>query len=118
MNINNWVGASSEYRLAAAFLERGVQVYWPSMQQQEVDFIIEEDDEMVRVQVKTARKRHGKYNARVWRTVAERPAVLAFDELAVVAPDGHVWALRASDIVSTSVTLSIGDKYYAGNIND
>ena len=51
---NHYAGASAEYLTAAWFLDRGYQVWWPSVQQDTTDFIVTKDGQHQRVQVKKA----------------------------------------------------------------
>jgi hypothetical protein len=49
------MGAITELRAASFFIRAGWTVYWPAVQQGQVDFVIEREGIYRRVQVKTAR---------------------------------------------------------------
>ena len=50
----HYVGAASEHFAAYYFMDLGHQVYWPAVAQSAVDFLIEDDSGIYKVQVKTA----------------------------------------------------------------
>lgn len=50
----HYVGAASEAFAASYFLTSKIQVYWPAVAQSAVDFLIEDEGIIQKVQVKTA----------------------------------------------------------------
>lgn len=90
----HWPGASTEYYAASLFLARGQQVFWPSMQQSAVDFIIERGGRLLRVQVKRAGK-HVKRSDKLAVRLDQYRGARPFDLLVCVCPLGRVWEIPA-----------------------
>ena len=58
------IGSINEAKAALYYLKQGYCVYWPAVQQSPVDFVVEKDKVLLKVQVKTAvnkRIRGGEY---------------------------------------------------------
>ena len=86
------VGAIGEHYAALQFLKRGIQVYQPIGAQLDVDFVIEVDGRMYKVQVKTSES-GGKAEFRTRRADNRLYSPGALDLYAVVGLDPPHMAL-------------------------
>ncbi len=88
-------GASTEYKAAAYFAERGWEVFWPPSGSSPCDFIISRQSETQKVQVKTATiwTRSGSTYTRVrlGGKVLYKPG--DFDLLVAWAPTDRLWVI-------------------------
>jgi hypothetical protein len=109
----HFVGASHEHYVAAAFLKNGCPVYWPAIQQESVDFIVQNCNGLERVQVKSAtwcKNKHQKYRYLQCRTQSTKkykhiPITKLYDILAIVAGDGRIWLIPAEEVNSSNISL-------------
>lgn len=88
-------GAAAEYAVASWYLENGYQVWWPSIQQDSIDFLTSKAGKVSRVQVKVAQWLREKGNrAPGLRVTLQHGAKAykrtAFDLLAAVDGD-RIW---------------------------
>lgn len=116
-NVNNFVGASSEYRAAAWYLNNGWNVFWPSVQQTDIDFVVLDPCEeglMYKIQVKTAYREKDKIAVcRIHRTEKEfKEAPKRWDRLVVVDGDANkIWEVDKEDIPSARFILKYSDAF-------
>jgi hypothetical protein len=110
----HYVGACNEYVAASYYLNKEYQVYWPSVQQGAVDFVIKaHNTAFQRVQVKTATwnksDAHFYLQCRVKPTNKHQeylPTEL-YDILFVVGPEGDMWEIPAEALDSSNVSLKL-----------
>lgn len=110
------VGAAAELTAATHYLRKGFNIYWPQVQQDGTDFILDRDGVPLRVQVKTAQALYCRGNEYIsavtlsgTRTRAYRERRRPFDLLVVVYGD-RIWEIPASEITKTRVYLDGGRK--------
>lgn len=99
-------GAATEYEVAAFYLKQGYQVYWPSVQQTAVDFVIGNGASLYRVQVKRAtwNKASGpnRYlQVRLTNKGNQKYRRGDFD-LLVVAQGEHLWEIPIAEALKTT----------------
>lgn len=106
----HFIGASNEMRAASYYLKQSVQVYFPVCQQSAVDFIIERDNKLLKVQVKTATwSKSGKYKYLQCRTRLTnehqniKPSEL-YDILFVVG-ENWMWEIPSHLVTSSNISL-------------
>ena len=115
----HYLGANSELLAAAYFVRQGWQVYWPTVQQSCIDFVIEKSREFKRVQVKTASWNKGQqYKYLQCRTVSTNkyphaPSDSLYD-LFVIVHEESIWVIPAVDIKSTNLSLLANTKRNKG----
>lgn len=110
----HYKGASNELLAAAWFTRQGYQVYLPVVQQGAVDFIVDLEYRLLKVQVKSAtwvessaRKDGVKLKYLQCRTQSERLEVIPYDALFIVY-DENYWLIPASILVSSNLSLKRG----------
>lgn len=107
----HYKGAESEHIAAAYYLSKARQVYWPAVQQGCIDFIVEDQSQFRRVQVKTAtwmKSGTGMYLQCRTRLTNKYQAFTCsdlYDILFVVGPDGELWEIPAEKIQSSNLSL-------------
>jgi len=113
---HSFLGAAHEYKAAAWFLNKHSNVFWPSLQQSDVDFVVEVKGELRKVQVKTATKnQRGVYAINFWRTKeAMDKAQKNFDWVVAVSRDGHLWVMSKADIQTVTMYVTVDNSFYAG----
>ena len=112
-------GAASELIAAAWYIERGYQVFIPIVQQGSVDFVVEEDEKLLRVQVKTAYyNKCDKYKYLQCRIIpTNRNKIYKPHELydlLFIVHQGHMWIIPAKDIDSTNLSLEGKNNKWSG----
>ncbi|WP_025886472.1 group I intron-associated PD-(D/E)XK endonuclease [Asaia prunellae] len=100
-------GSASEHIAAALFLRRGLEVFWPAVQQSWTDFVVFEGGSFKRVQVKTATWNMGSppyryLQCRVRGTNSD--GYSEYDTLVVVGEE-DVWEIPKSRISSSNLCL-------------
>lgn len=112
---DSFTGASSEYRAASWFLSNHRQVYWPSLQQSDVDFVVEYDGQrLLRVQVKTATSvGPDSFRVRLAKSKDFRIEDVGFDLLVGVSQYGHIWMIPKDQILP-SMTFNTLGPYFEG----
>lgn len=105
----HFLGASNELFVARYFLSKGYQVYFPVVQQGQVDLVVDQDKTLIRVQVKTAtpNKSDGRYylqcRTQSTNTIKTEPHKLY--ELLAVVYGSELWLIPASEIHSSNISL-------------
>lgn len=110
MSSQHYTGVASELKTAAAFTERGYQVYFPAMTQSKADFVAEVEGKLVKVQVKTACRFNPKYphliQIRLGGCGRTRYATGDFDLLAVVF-ESRLWVIPTDRVDITQCSMSL-----------
>lgn len=102
----HYVGATSEYLAAAYFLSEGYQVYWPSVQQSCVDFIVDLNGALKRVQVKTGTWNKDHLQCRITpRNKTKKNSSEMYDILVVVSDIGQ-WIIPSEKLHSSNICLA------------
>lgn len=110
-NREHYIGAKNEYLAASYYLGKGYQVYWPSMQQGSVDFVVEVQNNLFKVQVKTAtwvKSGNGLYlqcRTRLTNKYQGFTASDLYDTLFIVGPDEQYWEIPSGLITSSNLSL-------------
>lgn len=95
-------GAWCEYLAAHHFLEQGYQVFWPSIQQGSVDFIVERGRRLDRMQVKKASwqgtPQNGNKYLQVVTTNNDKEYTDQYDFLVVVDDVKRIWIIPATQV--------------------
>jgi len=104
------VGASSELKAAAHYTGQGHQVYFPMVSQSHVDFILERQGKLDRVQVKTATWNKSYANhylqarTRLTNKHQDKKPSDCYD-LFVVVHENDIWEIPADLIKSSNISL-------------
>lgn len=107
-------GARNEMFVAFHYIELGHQIYWPQIQQDATDLIVDKDGHLHRVQVKTAWWNQSgpfKYLQARMRSTGKgvfMPADGRYDIMAVVF-ESELWEIPAAKITSSNICLR-GDR--------
>lgn len=106
-------GTAAEYAAASWFLLHGQQVYWPAMQQDAVDFIVDKEGRLVRVQVKMADSVSGRHYGRLHRSVEARRRFLRADLIVFVSRNlSTAWVIPRYQLpTKTSIPLADWESY-------
>jgi hypothetical protein len=101
----SFTGAAVEYRAASYFLAKGYQVYWPSMQQDTVDIVVEFPEGLRKVQVKKAAWSRSGYktdNEYLKCSISGRDNRRYqpgdWDLLYIFADDGRIWRIPLGEL--------------------
>lgn len=114
-------GLANELLAATHFAEQGYQVYFPMATQSKCDFVIERDNKLLKVQVKTAAwNRAGRYNYLQCRLVSRNQMGYKgfyqkgdFDVIVFISPEKRMWTTFYEDIEGlTSVCLDSDNPNY------
>lgn len=101
-------GAANELKAASYYLDNGFQAYFPVVQQGKVDFVIEKDNQLRRVQVKTASwnkaNNHSYLQCRTRTTnkFQREPKDNDYDLLVIVFEE-EIWEIPAPEINSSNL---------------
>lgn len=112
----HYTGAASEHYAAAYYLNKEYQVYWPSCQQSNIDFVVEKHGVFKKVQVKTATwNKAGPYYYLQCRTRTGNtsPEHHMFDVLFVVH-ETSAWEIPGEAIDTTNLSLKGTHPDYGG----
>lgn len=110
-DICHYVGAKNEYLAASYYLNKGHQVYWPSVQQEAVDFVVDLDGVLMKVQVKTATwiesggKKYLQCRTRLTNKRQGFTPSELYDILFVVGPEGEMWEIDPGLVFSSNLSL-------------
>ncbi len=114
MHSAHYKGAAAEYLAASLCLALGQQVYWPAVQQDSVDFVLETRNGLKRVQVKSAHwdtqgstRKYLVCNTTTRGWTPGTPIKRLYDILFVCA-EGRCWIIPASKITKTKLVLEGG----------
>lgn len=106
----HYIGCANEYKAAAYYMFNGGQVYWPSVQQTNVDFVVELKGKLKKVQVKTATwTKSGNHSYLQCRTRLRnkyqdaKPSDM-YDILFIIYRNRY-WEIPASKIDSSNLSL-------------
>jgi hypothetical protein len=86
-------GAASEYAAASWFAANGWEVFWNPTQHSAIDFIATNNEDTIRVQVKSAQNWRSAGGVDYLRVKIIPYAKDAFDVLVVVSIDGRIWKI-------------------------
>lgn len=106
----HYVGAASEHFAAYYFMNLGSQVYWPAVAQSAVDFLIEDETGIFKVQVKTATMNRCYSNSylqcrtRLTNGGQDLKPKDLYDYLVVVY-QGELWVIPSDVIGSSNLSL-------------
>jgi len=106
----HYTGACSEVKAQAYFLNQDHQCYIPIVQQSCVDFIIEKDSKILKVQVKTAtwvKSGNNKYlqcRTKLTNKYKDKKPHELYDILVIIYED-MIWEIPAKDIESSNLSL-------------
>ena len=107
---DHYTGAMNEVKAQAYYLEQGYQVYTPIVQQSWVDFIVEKDSTLFKVQVKTATWntvgsfKYLQSRVKLTNKYGKHPKDL-YDILDVLSSD-TIWEIPSSIIDTTNLSLA------------
>lgn len=112
LTINDWrflSGALSEMKVATYYTSLGHAVFWPSIRISPVDLIVEKNDGLARVQVKTATWiKSGTYSYLEARIRSSNKAVHAqsghYDTI-MVCYEEELWEIPAKLVFSSNICL-------------
>lgn len=113
-------GARHELFAAAFYVGFGQQVYWPQIKQGPVDFILERDGQLHRVQVKGAwwnrvgPHRYLQVRTRTTNAVQYGPEAGRYDLVVIVFED-ELWEIPAHLISSSNLSLRSTSPSYRGS---
>ena len=107
---DHYTGATSEVQATAYYLEQGFQVYMPVVQQSWVDFIVEKDGILFKVQVKTAtwNKSAGRYKylqCRMAFTNKYKVRPKEAYDIMIIVKDEMLWEIPSYKIDTTNLSL-------------
>lgn len=106
----HYTGGASELKAATWFIEQGRQVYFPVVQQGVVDFVVDGEQGLQRVQVKTAswiqsgKNKYLQCRTRLTNRYQHHQPHELYDLLFIVADEGY-WCIPANEIQSSNLSL-------------
>ena len=111
---NHYKGASNELKSQQFFLDKGCQVYTPIVQQSHVDFVVSINNELKKIQVKTAwyiKSGNYKYlQCRINTTNKYKTSIEeSYDYLFIVYNDEY-WLIPSKEIKSSNISLKNNNK--------
>lgn len=103
---SHYKGAASELIAASHYLSRGHQVYWPAVQQSYIDFIVDLNGELKKVQVKTTSWNGDHLQCHTTSTNKYHLKASEKYDILFIVSDVGMWEIPADLINSSSLGLA------------